>query len=236
MVFLPVFMPPFYQTAPAPRGGCAIMAAMERIGQPVGGDSLAIIANGAPPEHAGERAALAACAACVCCDRLPPPGAPPLLQVVGDCDTLRPPLPPDHLLTRDADQETNDLTKAMRWCRAQAPGRPLAFFAVAGGRLDHTLANLSLIAEGPAPARVYANDGAFALLPAGRHVLGVESGAPLSLLSFAPQRVTARGVAWPVEDLPLRALWRATLNRATGPVLEVDCQAPLFVYQPWSVP
>lgn len=208
------------------------MAAMERIGEPIGARSLAVIANGAPPETPGERAALAACAACVCCDRLPPSGAPRLLRIVGDGDSL--PDPPPGLFARDPDQETNDLTKAMRWCQAHAPDAPLAFFAVAGRRLDHTLANLALIAEGPAPARVFANDGAFALLPPGRHALGVAAGAPLSLLSFAPQRVTARGVAWPVEALELRSLWRATLNRATGPTLEVACEAPLFVYQPWS--
>ena len=51
-------------------------------------------------------------------------GAPPLLQVVGDGDTLSGPGSGPRLLTRDPDQETNDLTKALRWCATHRPGMP----------------------------------------------------------------------------------------------------------------
>lgn len=198
--------------------------------------TLAVIANGAPPESPGERAALAACTACVCCDRLPPAGAPPLLQVVGDGDSLGGAAVPAGLLTREAEQETNDLAKALRWVRAHAPGARLAYFAVLGRRLDHALGNLAHIAAGPAPAKVYAADGVLTLLPAGRHALAARPGDALSLLSLAPQRVTARGLAWPVEDLLLDTLWRATLNRVAADWPVLVCEAPLFVYQPWSSP
>lgn len=195
---------------------------------------IAIIANGAPPESAGERAALAACGGCVCCDRLPPAGAPPLLAVVGDLDTLgAAALPPDRLF-HDPDQETNDLTKAVRWCRAHFPEARLDFFAVTGRREDHTLANLSLIAGYGRPAEVPTASGCFRLFMAGEHRVAVRPGAPVSFVSFVPQRVTARGVVWPVEDLLLDSLWRATLNRAEASTLSLRCEAPLFVYQPWS--
>ncbi len=199
---------------------------------------LAVIANGAPPDTPGERAALARCEACVCCDRLPPPGAPPLLQIIGDGDTLAAvagSLPADRL-TLEAEQETCDLAKAQRWCRAHAPGAALGYFAVLGRRLDHTLANLAWIAQGPAPARVYGADGWLDLLPAGAHERPLDPGAPLSLISLTPQRVTAEGLVWPVRDLTLDTLARATLNRAAAPTLRVRCEAPLFVYHPWSLP
>ena len=64
--------------------------------------------------------------------------------------------------------------------------------------------------------------------------MAVRPGAPVSFVSFVPQRVTARGVVWPVEDLLLDSLWRATLNRAEVSTLSLRCEAPLFVYQPWS--
>lgn len=195
---------------------------------------IAIIANGAPPETAGERAALAACGGCVCCDRLPPAGAPPLLAVVGDLDTLGTVALPSDLLFPNPDQETNDLTKAVRWCRARFPEARLDFFAVTGRREDHTLANLSLIAGYGRPAEVPTASGRFRLLMAGEARVEVRPGAPVSFISFVPQRVTACGVAWPVEDLLLDSLWRATLNRAETSVLSLRCEAPLFVYQPWS--
>ncbi len=196
---------------------------------------LAVIANGAPPETPGERAALAACDGCVCCDRLPPPGAPPLLQVVGDGDTLREAVPPG-LLFHEDEQETCDLAKAIRWCRRNAPAARLDYFAVLGRRMDHALANLAHIYETATEATLFANDGRFDLFPAGEHTLDVCPGGAVSLISLRPQRVTARGLVWPVEDLLLASLWRATLNRAEAPTLRLRCEAPLFIYRPWDTP
>lgn len=197
--------------------------------------ALAIIANGTEPTTPPERAALAACAGCVCCDRLPPEGAPALLQVVGDLDTLDRANIPAHLVTDlHADQETNDLTKAYRWLRAHHPAASVAYFAVTGRREDHTLANLALIAETAERTTVYTASGRFDLFPAGEHALAVAPGWPLSFLSFVPQRLTARGVVWPVEGLWLDTLWRATLNRTALEQVHFTCQAPLFLYQPWS--
>ena len=195
---------------------------------------VAVIANGAEPVTPGERTAMAVCAACVCCDRLPPPGAPPLLQVVGDLDSLGAcALPPAMVTDLHADQETNDLAKAQAWLRVHEPAAQLAYFGVTGLREDHTLGNLALIAAGPAPARVLTASGRFELLPAGHHEVKVAAQHPVSFLSFVPQRVTVRGVVWPVERLLLDTLWRATLNRTLADSLVVDCEAPLFLFQPW---
>ncbi len=197
---------------------------------------IALIANGTPPETPWERAALAQCDGCVCCDRLPPKGAPELLQIVGDCDTLRAEVPPHLLTDLHADQETNDLTKAMRWCRAHYPEATLHYFAVTGRREDHTLANLALIAEAGERAEIATEAGHFHVLPGGSHALTVRAEAPISFLSFVPQTLSATSVVWPVERLRLDSLWRATLNRTTADTLTLTCEAPLLVYQPWSEP
>lgn len=196
--------------------------------------TLAIIANGTPPETPGERAALARCEGCVCCDGLPPEGAPPLLQVVGDMDSLREPLPEGLATDCRDDQETNDLSKAVRWCRERFPEARLDYFGATGRREDHTLANLALIAAFGRPASVFTASGRLEVLPAGAHSLDVPRDWPISFLSFVPQRLTARGVVWPVESLLLNTLWRATLNRTCAETLSLECQAPLLVYQPWS--
>lgn len=195
---------------------------------------IAVIANGSAPDSPGERAALRACDGCVCCDRLPPVGAPPLLQVVGDMDTPHD-FVPAHLLTDcHADQETNDLTKALRWTLAHHPDAAIDYFAVTGKREDHTLANLALISEWNRSARIFTNSGRFTVVTAGTQTLSVRTGEPVSFLSFVPQHLTVTGVVWPVENLLLNTLWRATLNRTQCDRLEIRCEAPLFIYQPWS--
>ena len=195
---------------------------------------LAIIANGEKPLHPEVMAALRQCDACVCCDCLPPEGAPPLLQVVGDMDTLCDMLPADLVTDCHEDQETNDLTKAMRWVQAHEPEAEMAFFAVTGKREDHTLANLALIAASGKSTQVFTESGRFDVLIAGKTTLDVLSQTPISFLSFVPQCVTARGVVWPVEQLLLESLWRATLNRTSASQVNVTCEAPLLVYRPWS--
>ena len=193
---------------------------------------LAIIANGDDPLTPDEHAALATCEGCVCCDRLPPEGAPKLLQIVGDMDSLVTDLPTELITNLRDDQETNDLTKAIRWAQAHFPEAQLCFFAVTGKREDHTLANLALIYELVPKATIWTRTGHFHLLPAGTTTINVRPNAPISFLSFRPQCLSARPVVWPVESLQLRTLWQATLNRTITSTLTLVTEAPLYVYQP----
>lgn len=195
--------------------------------------TIAIIANGDTPCHPQVRAALAQCDGCVCCDRLPPEGAPPLLQIVGDLDSVTGDIAPNLLTDLHEDQETNDLTKAMRWANAKHPGVAIHYFAVTGKREDHTLANLALITEAGCATCIFTESGRFDLFPAGTHTLAVEEKSPISFLSFIPQTITAHGVVWPVEQLRLDSIWRATLNQTSASQVELICESPLLVYRPW---
>lgn len=197
--------------------------------------TIAIIANGDTPRHPQVLSALAHCDGCVCCDRLPPEGAPPLLQVVGDLDSVTGDIAPNLLTDLHEDQETNDLTKAMRWADANHPGVAIHYFAVTGKREDHTLANLALITEAKCATCIFTESGRFDLLTAGSHTLAVEIGEPVSFLSFVQQTITVRGVVWPVEQLRLTSLWRATLNKTAATTLGITCESPLLVYRPWRI-
>ncbi len=200
--------------------------------------TLAIIANGAPLVHTREWEALRACAGCVCCDRTPPEDAPELLQIIGDMDSLHTAIghefPAELVTDLHEDQETNDLTKAMHWAKEHYPEAELHFFSVTGRREDHTIANLALIAEEGRRAEIFTEAGHFILLPAGKHTLTVEPNSAISFISFTPQHLSVTGVQWPVQNLLLNTLWRATLNRCTESTLRLDAEAPLYVYQPWS--
>lgn len=198
---------------------------------------VAIVANGAPMNSRGEREAFAACRGAVYCDRLPlcGPGVPQPYFVIGDGDTLGAPDETANVpFYREADQETNDLTKAfIRVREAFMPDR-IDWFCVTGGREDHTLANLALIAGYGVPGRILTNSGSFRVLCPGVHTLRCRGGEPVSFLSFVPQRITVSGVRWPVENLLLDSLWRATLNRTEAGSLDVRCEEMLLVYIPWG--
>ncbi len=193
---------------------------------------LAIVANGAPLATPEEWAGLAQCAAVAYCDRAPLNGSavPPTAFIIGDGDTLSHAVPFIH----DPDQETNDLTKALRYAKAHYEVKSIAWFCVTGLREDHTLANLALISEYGLPGTVYTNTGRFTLLLAGTHALHVQPDTPISFISFSRQSITATGVVWQVNDLLLDGLWRATLNRTSMDCVSIRNEAPLYVYQPWS--
>ncbi len=198
--------------------------------------TIAIIANGEEAHTPYARAALAQCDGCVCCDRLPPPGAPPLLQIVGDMDSCRDAIPAEFLTDLHEDQDTNDLTKAMRWTQQHYPKAIWHFFAVTGKREDHTLANLALIAAMAKPATIHTPSGTFQLILPNElklQTVRVQTHAPISFLSFTRQTITASGVQWPVCNLMLEHLWQATLNRTLDQgEITLEFQAPLYIYQP----
>lgn len=198
-------------------------------------ERIAILANGDPPQRREVAEALMRCDGCICCDRLPPENAPTLLQVVGDLDTFRGDLPAQLITDLHEDQETNDLTKAMRWYAQHYPEATLDYFAITGKREDHTLANLALVAEAARPARIFTESGRFDVVSAGETTLDVLPDTPISFLSFVPQRLTVHGVQWQVQDLLLDTLWRATLNRTAAAHVNILCEAPLLVYRPWSI-
>lgn len=200
---------------------------------------IAIIANGEEPRTLEEREALRLCQGCVCCDRLPPKDAPTLLQIVGDMDSCYDSIPPQLLTDLHDDQETNDLTKAMRWVQRKYPDASWTFFGVTGKREDHTLANLALIYESGREATIFTSTGRFLLVQPtdGPRQLPILPCTPISFLSLTPQTVSVSNVQWPVEQLSLQSLWRATLNRTLdAPFVTLHVQAPLYIYQPYQRP
>lgn len=198
-----------------------------------------ILADGDFPVHPIALSALRSAKRVICCDN----AATALLShameptaIVGDLDSF-----PGHLGGRFADrvvhiaeQETNDLAKAFRHCIAQG-WRDIVVLGATGRREDHTLANLSLLADfvAEAPEAVLMTDhGLFHALPAPGGTVATIPGQQLSLFSFDPtERLTAQGLAYPVRSLPLHRWWQGALNEATGDSVALSFEgAPVLVY------
>ncbi len=199
--------------------------------------AVLLLADGAFPSRLEPLTFLRKASRIVCCD-----GAAAALHrigrspeaIVGDLDSL-----PAFLRNRyrdrvrlDPGQEDNDLAKAFRYCIAQG-WRDILILGASGGREDHTLGNLSLLADFAREARVrmVTDKGEFRVLLRPGRVL-CQPGQSVSLFSFDPgDPISAEGLRYPVRNLRLRRWWMATLNEATGSSFRVMFRkGPVLVF------
>ena len=149
------------------------------------------------------------------------------LAIIGDLDSLKGGRSGGARIVHVAEQETNDLAKAVRWCAAQGWKRPVIVGAT-GKREDHTLGNVfRALAFG---LEIVTDHGRFVPFE-GRLRLKVPAGAPVSV--FAPDpttRMTSKGLEWPLDDVKFKNLYCATLNRATGTRVVLTSTKPVSVY------
>jgi len=149
--------------------------------------------------------------------------------VSGDFDSLD--LGAAHLALPDAeflptpDQYKTDLEKAVNIARDRGASE-ITIAGAAGGRIDHTLGNFSLLLrwreELPDFPVAVVEDGSEVRAVTGQITLAAELGDVVSLLSYdGKARVSIRGVRWPLEDhlLPL-GVW-GLLNEAVTPEVKI---------------
>lgn len=113
------------------------------------------------------------------------------------------------------EQMTTDFDKALRHVDA-----PLVLaVGVSGGRLDHSLAALTVLARLPArPCIIVGGTSVVALCPPKLHI-DLSAGAEVSIYPLAPLSVASEGLEWPTDGLELSPVdLVSTSNHATGPV------------------
>lgn len=181
-----------------------------------------ILANGIYPTHAVPVRYLEEADLIVCCDgaaeKLVSHGMEPGI-ITGDLDSVSPELKRKYksILVQDDDQETNDLTKAVRWCVSQGI-KEIAILGATGIREDHTLGNISLLADYNCDIKaiMLTDTGSFRVFD---RTVTIESfpGQQVSLFSLDPgQTITSTGLRYPLQNLKLTSWWRGTLNEAGG--------------------
>lgn len=181
-----------------------------------------ILANGSYPSHSVPLRLLAGADLIVCCD-----GAAEQLEahglepgaIVGDLDSVSPALKEkyNNVLYPDNDQETNDLTKAVKWCLSEGI-KEIIILGATGLREDHTLANISLLADysREMDVKIYTDTGIFESFD---RTVTLESfpGQQVSVFSITPETaITSVGLRWPLNGMKLKNWWQGTLNEALG--------------------
>ena len=149
--------------------------------------------------------------------------------IIGDLDSIS----NAHLIPRPsslvpvADQNTNDLEKAISYCAKHGWRKPVIVGAT-GKREDHTLGNVfRALAYG---CEIMTDMGRF-IPVCGKATITVAKGAAVSI--FAPDaktRMTSKGLEWPLDNVKFRNLYCATLNRATGTRVKLTTTKPVSAF------
>jgi len=183
-----------------------------------------ILANGDFPTHPMPLSLLEQAQTIICCDgatqKLLNFGKEPH-YIVGDMDSLSSELFErfkDRIITSLC-QETNDLTKAIRVC-VEKGCRHVKIVGATGGREDHTLANISLLADYAQLLQVemVTDHGIFIPLLSGQEIATMP-GMQLSIFSLDPDiSVQATGLKYPIDQVRFDSWWKGSLNEAMGTV------------------
>ena len=196
-----------------------------------------ILAAGNYPAHSLPAKILANAETVVCCDGaaerfIAESGKP--TAIVGDGDSLPQTLKEQYapLFHQEQEQETNDLSKAVRYLLQQGK-KQIAILGATGKREDHTLGNISLLVEymrQGADVRMFTDYGEF--IPCrGDQTFAVTPGQQVSLFSFGAKNLHAEGLKYPIYDFT--SWWQGTLNEATGESLTIHADGDWLIYLPY---
>ena len=173
----------------------------------------------------------------ICCDgaadRLLAAGFMPM-AVVGDGDSISPEAR-ERLSDRlhiESEQETNDLSKAVRYAVRQGMHR-LLILGATGRREDHTLGNISLLAsyqDYGLDVEMWTDYGIFT--PAtGRQTFASHAGQQLSVFCLDDAPLTLLDVRWPLEARSITRWWQATLNEALTDTFRIETRGRIIVFR-----
>jgi thiamine pyrophosphokinase len=199
--------------------------------------SVIIVADGTFPTHSVPLDYLANADKIVCCDgsteNLLKAGFIPD-AIVGDMDSLSPDLV-ERFKDRtypDLDQETNDLTKAVMWCKMNNFSN-LIIVGATGKREDHTIANISLLAEYIRELNILmvTDTGVFQPCLKSSEISSFP-GQQVSIFSIDPEtEITSSGLKYPLSGTKLKNWWMATLNEAVEDTFSLKFKGgPVIVY------
>ncbi|MBR2920549.1 MAG: thiamine diphosphokinase [Kiritimatiellae bacterium] len=192
-----------------------------------------ILAAGAFPKKGGAaRRILDSAERVICCDSAADAfrrncGREPF-AVVGDCDSVKGRF---KTLVRVEEQDTNDLAKAVRFCREKGIGN-LVILGATGKRDDHSLGNIFRALDFSLDVvTVY---GRFTALE-GTRTYRVKPGAGVSVFAVDPEtEMTSKGLKWPLDGVRFENLYCATLNRAVGAEVTLSSTKRVYVYFPFK--
>lgn len=205
-----------------------------------------VLAKGEFPKHQVPLSLLQRDIPIVCCD-----GAIGSLEtfgkeafaLIGDGDSI-----PHSLLEKYktkwhfvADQETNDLTKAVKFCKEKGFKR-IAILGACGMREDHSLANISLLISYCKMLKCEKDSSVMMFSDYGVFIPIVET---TTFASFPKQQVsifslesdkalTSRNLLYPIENRCFKYWWEGSLNEAENKNFTLETKGEVIVFQTYE--
>ena len=134
-----------------------------------------------------------------------------------------------HLLHIISEQESNDQTKAVRYCIEHGK-RCIAIVGATGRREDHTIGNISLLVEyarAGAEVRSFTDHGMF--IPCnGTTTHPCRKGQQISIFSITAKELNAEGLLYPIYDFT--NWWQGTLNECTGEEFTIHAKGEYLLF------
>lgn len=156
--------------------------------------------------------------------------------IVGDMDTLD-----DNnkqrfkeIIIHNPDQETNDQTKAFKFALTLNPTH-ISILGATGGREDHTLGNISLLAEyakliNDIPyiesVEIVTDHGVFTSYSDSCTIQSA-IGEQVSIFAFDPTlKIKSAGLKYPTDNVTFDLWWKATLNESISETFSLELSHP----------
>lgn len=195
-----------------------------------------IIANGRFPKHPIPLSYIREAEYIVCCDGaandfIAGGGMPD--AIVGDCDSISQEnrVRFAGILHPDSDQETNDLTKSVRFC-VENGIQEIIIVGGTGKREDHTIGNISLLADYAEIAKVVmvTDWGTFTPIHSPTEFKSYR-GEQVSIFAIDPKELTTHNLKYPINGRILTNWWQGSLNESLGDSFRIDPEGRVIVFQ-----
>lgn len=198
---------------------------------------VVVVADGSFPVHPVPLKYIREADVIVCCDgsadEIDNAGFVPD-AIIGDMDSITSKIVnkyPGRIFMQE-DQETNDLTKSVRWCKEKGYDE-IVILGATGKREDHTLGNISLLAEYARfiKVRMVTDSGIFYPLLEPSDINSF-NGQQVSIFSInSDTEITSSGLRYPLTGRKLGNWWEATLNESLGDSFHLSFSpGPLLVF------
>lgn len=198
--------------------------------------SAVIVANGRYPNHPIPLSIIANASYIVCTDGaanhfIALGGVPD--AIVGDCDSISEAnkIKYADFLYPDTEQESNDLTKSVQFL-IDRNIRDITIVGGTGLRDDHTIGNISLLAEYAQDIKVkmVTNSGIFTPINKTTTMKSFP-GEQVSIFSIDRQPITTHGLVYSIENRVLENWWEGTLNESYGDTFTVETEGRVIIFQ-----
>ena len=204
-------------------------------------NSVVILANGDFPKHPTPLRILKEATSIICCDGavnyLIEYGLKPS-QIIGDMDSISLELKNKYedMLIHIADQNENDLRKALKWAEKNG-AKKASILGATGKRDDHSLANIFTLLEFPSQLKmtIFTDHGKFSVVK-GDQKFASFIGEQVSIFSAdLTIEITSTHLKYNLNNKKLTTLYLGSLNESINDVFTLSIShGKILVYQVYN--